>query len=214
MALSFTFIDKGLGKALADLPENTQGAIRKTVKDITKRALAIVKFKTPTDSTTAINGWRTRFENDGQRGIFFNEVPYINVLEFGGYPVVSTKKRKKTSAAAKKRKAKKAKAAAKRIAKETPRQKGVRLRRAKVKKKERGEQAARTRLTRGLKRGNALLGGFPPWKRTQKSRGGHPSMLSNVSKKAPRGMVRATIFEIEPEFIKTLAENIDKALVS
>ena len=87
MALEFEFQDEGLVEALANLPKNAQDAIVETVKQTTERGRNIVKFKTPTDSGRAINGWDIRYENGGERGVFFNEVPYINVLEYGGYPV-------------------------------------------------------------------------------------------------------------------------------
>ncbi|HEU01433.1 hypothetical protein LCGC14_0273400 [marine sediment metagenome] len=161
--LTFEFVDEGLAEALRDLPQNVAGAIEKTVRDTTARARNIAKFKTPVDSTKAINGWRIRFEENGQRGVFFNEVPYINVLEFGGYPV------RRASAGA------------------SP---GT------------------------LRRGRAVLGGLPPGPRTQRAPGGEPPMRSNVSKQAPRGMVRFTLQEIEPAFLFDLSENIDQALVA
>ena len=161
MALTFEFEDEGLVEALREFEPRVQGAIEKTVRDTTERARNIAKFKTPVDSTKAINGWRIRFE--GERGIFFNEVPYINVLEFGGYPV------RRASAGA------------------SP---GT------------------------LRRGAAVLGGLPPGPRTQRAPGGEPPMRSNVSKQAPRGMVRDTLIEIEAAFLFDLAENIDRALVA
>ena len=141
--------------------DRTREAVIKTVKDTTLRGQQIVKFKTPVDTTKAINGWHTRFENGGERGLFVNEVAYINVLEFGGYPV-----RPISSGAS----------------------------------------------PGTLIRGKAILGGLPPGPRTQRAPGGDPDMRSNVSKQAPRGMVRSTLAELQDQFIFDLGENLDRAL--
>lgn len=87
MPLEFEFQDEGLVEAIANLPKAAQEAVIETVKATTRRGEEIVKFKTPVDSGDAINGWQHRFENGGEVGILFNDVAYINVLEFGGYPV-------------------------------------------------------------------------------------------------------------------------------
>lgn len=89
MSLEFEFIDEGLVEALENLPRNAQEAVIKTVRDTTRRARNIVVFKTPVDRGTLINGWKVRLENGGERGVFFNDVPYANVAEFGGWPVRS-----------------------------------------------------------------------------------------------------------------------------
>ena len=162
MALEFEFVDEGLVEALQNLPESTQRAIKDTVRATTLRGQQIVKFKTPVDSGKAINAWKTRFENNGERGVFFNDTPYINVIEFGGYPV-------------------------------------------------RASSAGASLGT--LRRGNAVLGGLPPGPRTQRAPGGQPQMRSNVSKQAPRGMVRSTLIELEPQFTFDLAEAIEREFV-
>lgn len=94
MPIEFEFIDKGLAAALQNLPVNVQNAVVKTVAETTDRAREIVRFKTPVDSQKLFNGWRTRSEEQGLRGVFFNNVAYAAVLEFGGYPV-----RKRTATA-------------------------------------------------------------------------------------------------------------------
>lgn len=160
--LEFEFVDEGLIEALEGLPTNAQRAVVETVRSTTQRGQQIVKFRTPVDSGKALNGWQVRYEDGGSRGVFFNDVAYINVLEFGGYPV----------------------------------------------------RAATAGASPGtLRRGKAILGGLPPGPRTQRAPGGTPKMRSNVSKQAPRGMVRSTLEELEPQFIFDLNENLDRALV-
>ncbi len=157
--LDFEWTNLDLSDALEELPETARKAIAETIDDTTERAIKIVKFKTPVDSGRAISGWEKSTEDGGLKGVFSNDTPYINVLEFGGYPV--------RSAAS-------------------------------------GQG--------GFRRGNAVLGGLPPGPRTQRAPGGDPEMRDNVSKQAPRGMVRATLQEIEPQFVFDLNEALDEAL--
>ncbi len=70
-------------------------------------------------------------------------------------------------------------------------------------------------------RGKAVLGGRPPGPRTQRPprvKGLEPpakprgrALNPNVSKQAPRGMLRITFGEIEPEFVADLEEALDEA---
>ena len=159
--LSFEWTDESLVRALDNLPKETQEAVSKVVEDTTGRAFRIIKNRTPIDRGKAHRGWRQKVS--GSTGKITNDVDYINVLEFGGYPV------RRASAGA------------------SP---GT------------------------LRRGRAVLGGLPPGPRTQRAPGGEPPMRSNVSKQAPRGMVRSTLQEIEAPFLFDLAENIDRALVA
>jgi hypothetical protein len=62
----------------------------------------------------------------------------------------------------------------------------------------------------GFRRGGAVLGGLPPGPRTQRAPGGDPEMRDNVSKQAPKGMVRVTLIEIEPQFVFDLNEEIER----
>lgn len=162
MALfDFKWTDTSLEKALEELPQRAATAVKKTIRETTQRAVKIAKFKTPVDSGAAIRGWKVSFEDGGLRGVFRNDVPYINVLEFGGYPV-----RKATAGAS----------------------------------------------PGTLRRGGAILGGLPAGRRTQRAPGGAPPMRSNVTRQAPRGMVRVTLLEIEPQFVADLNESLDEAL--
>lgn len=78
---------------------------------------------------------------------------------------------------------------------------------------------ARTATRRGgFRRGRAILGGAPPPRggrsgrgtaRTQRAPGGDPSMRHNVSKQAPRGMVRSTLEELQPRFLADLDDAIN-----
>ena len=61
----------------------------------------------------------------------------------------------------------------------------------------------------GFRRGNAILGGLSPGPKTRRAAGGAPAMTSNVSKKAPKGMVRSTLEEIEPQFVIDITDAIN-----
>ena len=63
----------------------------------------------------------------------------------------------------------------------------------------------------GFQRGNAVLGGLSPGPRTQIAPGGSPTMISNVSRQAPQGMVRQNLERITAPFVFDLEEAIDKA---
>lgn len=162
--LRFEFANQ-LTPSLEKLPSAIAREVQEAVEEATKRAVQIAKFKTPVDRGTAIGGWRTELPKAGSgaeaKGAFVNDVPYINVLEFGGYPV----------------------------------------------------RPARFK-TRGAPffRGAAALGGLPPGPRTRTAPGGEPKMRSNVSKQAPKGMVRSTLLEVEPEFLADLEERINRVV--
>lgn len=63
----------------------------------------------------------------------------------------------------------------------------------------------------GFQRGNAVLGGLSPGPRTQIAPGGSPTMVSNVSRQAPQGMVRQNLARITEPFVFDLEEAIDRA---
>lgn len=165
--LSFDWSDTSLVTALDNLPREAEAAVAQVVAVTTDRAFKMAKNRTPTDRGDARNGWRQSAR--GRNGRIFNNVAYINVLEFGPYPV-------------------------------TP--------------------ASHTSRS-GLRRGRAVLGGLPPpdkrdaggrftgTARTQKAPGGRPTMRSNVSKQAPRGMVRSTLEDIQPRFLADLTNAIN-----
>jgi hypothetical protein len=83
----FSWTTDTLTDALKALPANARKAVRDTIKETTKRAVKIAKFRTPVDTGRAIEAWETKFEDGGLTGVVTNDAPYINVLEFGGYPV-------------------------------------------------------------------------------------------------------------------------------
>lgn len=83
--LSFAWGENSLVPALVNLPPEAAAAVAAVIRTTTDRAFRIAKNKTPVDRGDARNGWRQ--VASGQKGRIFNNVPYINVLEFGGYPV-------------------------------------------------------------------------------------------------------------------------------
>jgi len=165
--LSFEWGTDTLIPALENLPREAERAVAEVVALTTDRAFKMAKNRTPVDRGDARNGWRQSAR--GANGRIFNNVAYINVLEFGGYPV-------------------------------TP-----------------SSHTSRS----GLRRGRAVLGGRPPPSardaggrftgsaRTQKAPGGRPDMRNNVSKQAPRGMVRSTLEDIQPRFLSDLTNAIN-----
>ena len=157
--LEIKFSDN-VSPALKGLPKNVSIAIKRVVKETADRVFKRIIDSTPRDRGTAARGWRRRRGKEGAQE-FVNNIPYINVLEYGGYPVVP---------------------------------------------------ASRAKVKTGLKRGNAFLGGHPPKARTQKAPSGSPSMRTNVSRQAPRGMVRQNLERIQARYAFDLEEAIDRAL--
>jgi len=70
-------------------------------------------------------------------------------------------------------------------------------------------RAAATAKPPGFIRGAAMLGGRTPGPRTQRAPGGKPRMTSNVSRQAPKGMVRATFIELEKPYVADLEEALE-----
>ncbi|KKN14489.1 hypothetical protein LCGC14_0995600 [marine sediment metagenome] len=85
--LSFEWSFDSLTPALKNAPRETQAAVAQVIEKTTDRAFRIVKNRTPVNSGNARRGWRK--ESRGTSGRVFNAVDYINVLEFGPYPVTS-----------------------------------------------------------------------------------------------------------------------------
>lgn len=169
--LTFEWSKNTLAPALENLSKEAEAAVAQVVEDTTNRAFKIAKNKTPTDRGDARRGWRK--ESRGSQGRIFNDVAYINVLEFGGFPVTALGR-------------------------------------------------SGTLRPGALIRGRAQLGGAPPPKkrdksgkftgtaRTQSARGSRKvPMTNNVSKQAPRGMVRAALAEIQPRFLSDLKNAIN-----
>lgn len=202
--LSVSFGDD-LSPTLLKAPDLLKAAIQAVVDDTSKKLFRRIRLATPRDRGTAAAGWNEETTGTGATAgkRLVNTVAYINVLEFGGYPVVALKKKK-----AKKKKAKKK--ATRKSAKDLAPGKGK-----KKKAKQGGSKTAKPKHTPSgaIIRGAARLGGgYPPGVRTQKDGGGDPSMLSNVSRQAPKGMVRKNLEAIRPEFFFELEEAIDRAL--
>lgn len=149
--------------ALASAPRRVQEAVATVVQNTSNVAFNRIRSATPRDRGTAAAGWRRRVA--GNTVFIENNVDHINVLEYGGYPVIPAWKKRRNPG--------------------------------------------------GLKRGNAFLGGgYPAGPRTVRAPSGDPPMLqrSNVSRQAPRGMVRKTLADIQPQYIFDLSEAIDRAL--
>lgn len=180
MMLQFRWDTDDLTKVLDEMPDRVTEAVKETTKDTTEQAVEMIKHRTPRDTGAAIRSWTVSYGDGGLRGILASGVPYINVLEFGGYPVVSTKKRKP-------RKKKASKKKKKNLTKKRKRRKNV-------------------RTGPGFRRGNAILGGCKSGTHTQRAPGGLPEMRSNVSNRrgTQRGMVRSTLLDIEDQFVSDL----------
>ena len=88
--ISFEWTDESLVTAVGLVPFETEHAVSEVVRKTTNRAFKIVKNRTPVDRGRARRGWKK--ETRGTEGRFFNDVAYINVLEFGPYPVTATKR--------------------------------------------------------------------------------------------------------------------------
>lgn len=152
--------------ALQNAPALVEQAVQEVVRETGERIFNQIKLSTPRDSGKAAGGWDLSYQQ-AQGGaaataVIENDVPYINVLEHGGYPVIPLSRQ--------------------------PRLPGVR-------------------------RGRAQLdGAYPPGPRTQRAPGGQPTMLTNVSRQAPQGMVRVAFARAQDRFVFDLEEAIDRAL--
>lgn len=84
--IQFRWTKDTLSVAFRKLPENVRRAVNEVVDKTIDRVFAIVKFSTPVDTGAALAAWE--IERDGAgAGRVVNRTAYINVLEFGGYPV-------------------------------------------------------------------------------------------------------------------------------
>lgn len=73
--------------ALREAPLAVRMGIARAVERTTAKAYRRIRNRTPVDRGDARSGWKFRFQNNGTRAIISNNVPYITVLEYGGYPV-------------------------------------------------------------------------------------------------------------------------------
>ncbi len=165
-------IDNPFARSLKKFPEDVQQEIKRVVEETTDTLFQRIKDDTPRDrgdAGGAVSKWKKQtviVDVDTVEQTITNDAPHINVLEFGGYPVIS-KKRNRPNATGP-----------------------------------------------GFVRGNAVLGGYPPGKRTAIAPGGTPIMTSNVSSggvKASQGMVRKNLEGITGKFEIDLEEAIEEA---
>lgn len=157
-------ISNPISEALKTMPREVERAVDKVVVDTADRIEQRIKDDTPRDRGQgggAVSRW-TKTKTKSGEVTLRNDAPQINVLEFGGYPVVPNSKN-------------------------------------------------RPNATGGTVRGNATLGGYPPGPRTQIAPGGSPTMTSNVSRQAPRGVVRQNLERAQDRFVFDLEEAIDRA---
>lgn len=87
--VSFVWETDTIETHMAKLPARFVEAVGRVVRDTTTRLFAIIKFSTPVATGRALAAWKLTItpNTDGAAGVVTNDTPYINVLEFGGYPV-------------------------------------------------------------------------------------------------------------------------------
>ena len=79
-------IDDRFSQALANAPRNVQVAINAVIQETGEKVFQRIRFRTPRDRGTLAAGWGRRSQEGSV--VIFNTVPYVNVLEYGGYPVI------------------------------------------------------------------------------------------------------------------------------
>ena len=145
----------------AELIPGSEAAVKQLVAETTERTLKKIRYRTPIDTARAFRGWKIKFTRGGLEGTISSSIPYIAVLEFGGYPVRPLKWDPNGP---------------------------------------------------GFVRGAGRLGGKMPGRRTTRAPGGDPKMTSNVSRQAPKGMVRITFLDTEKQLERDLKELVDRLL--
>lgn len=85
--IRFEWRDNGLVALASGIPARLKDEARKVVAATTERMFQAAKHLTPVDSGRAMSRWRIEMQPDGKSGRIVNDTDYINVLEFGGYPV-------------------------------------------------------------------------------------------------------------------------------
>lgn len=171
--LTIEFDFTGMERSMRILRRGVPKVLKRVIKRTGDKAFRRTRNRTPVSRGKARGSWKrivlkgglvVRIQGGGPTA------PYINVLEFGGYPV-----RDKTTA---------------------------------------------RRTPGSFARGGAVLGGLPPGRRTRRAPraqgldppaepSGRP-LNSNVSKQAPRGMLRITFKELESEFARDLERALDR----
>jgi len=84
--IQFKWTRDTLTTTMKRLPASVRSAVNEVVDKTIDRVFAIVKFSTPTDTGAALAAWEIERSGAGS-GRVVNRTAYINVLEFGGYPV-------------------------------------------------------------------------------------------------------------------------------
>lgn len=84
--IQFKWARDTLTTTMKRLPASVRSAVNAVVDKTIDRVFAIVKFSTPVDTGAALQAWEIERNGDGT-GRVVNRTAYINVLEFGGYPV-------------------------------------------------------------------------------------------------------------------------------
>lgn len=79
-------IDNPIGPALRKLPREVQEAIEGVVEDTSETLFTRIVTDTPRDSGNAAERWTRTVQGD--QAVLTNDAEQINVLEFGGYPVI------------------------------------------------------------------------------------------------------------------------------
>ena len=85
--VSFRWEHTGLITTVRKMPERVDRAVKEVIRRHIDRVFNIVRFSTPTDTGRALRAWRIEMRDGGRAGVVTNDTPYINVLEYGGYPV-------------------------------------------------------------------------------------------------------------------------------
>ena len=93
LSLSFPGI-KRFDTALLNMGKGARKEVIDVVRETTNRVFRIIKNRTPVDQGNARRAWKkvTRWDSSSAaatstiEGVITNNVAYINVLEFGGYP--------------------------------------------------------------------------------------------------------------------------------
>jgi len=73
---------------LSGVENRIRRAVESVVQETADKAGQRIHNRTPRDRGTAAAAWRRTSSVGGQEATFSNSTPYINVLEFGGYPII------------------------------------------------------------------------------------------------------------------------------
>lgn len=88
-------VDDRFSNALKNAPRRVQDAIVDVIRDTGQEVFLLIKFRTPRDTGKLAAGW-TKVAT-GPQVVISSSVPYVNVLEYGGYPVIPASRKRKNS---------------------------------------------------------------------------------------------------------------------